>query len=48
MWDTWRRAEGLEVTEHYAQSHMGHTGNLITPQRWVEYNWAAKGNEHDL
>ena len=45
LWDVWRRAEGLPVTEHYAQSHMGHTGNLITPQRWVEYNLSVNGTE---
>lgn len=45
LWDVWRRAEGLPVTEHYAQSHMGHTGNLITAQRWTEFNLSVNGKK---
>ena len=41
LWDVWRRAEGLPVTPHYAEAHLGHTGDAVTSERWVEFNQRA-------
>ena len=37
LWETWRNADGLPVSDPYPMTILGHTG-FITTQTWIEYN----------
>ena len=46
LWDVWRRADGLPVTEHYAALHLGHS-DTISPEKWVAFNQGHVRNGQD-
>jgi hypothetical protein len=43
LWEIWRKAEGLPVTDPYPMTILGHTG-YITAQTWIDYN---KNHQHE-